>query len=236
MTSATATPSDDLTTAEIAKRFLNVETGHICDALEHLGILTPVLSDRFRPLTQATRFAGPAITLKLSLSRTSRESRHLNDIVEGSAEPGHVVVVDAAGFLHAAVFGDRAGFVAKRSGAVAAIINGGSRDVRGLDELGLPVHGVGRSLPASEGRFAGRGINSDLILDGVYVQAGDWLVGDESGICVIPKDLTLSVLALAEEREEIDKDSVRELKAGKTLREVHRHFKDDDIEHLHETE
>jgi 4-hydroxy-4-methyl-2-oxoglutarate aldolase len=236
MTSAATAPSDDLTTAEIAKRFLGVETGHICDALEHLGILTPVLSERFRPITRATKFAGPAITLKLSLSRTDRESRRLNDIVEGSADPGHVVVIDAAGFVHAAVFGDRAGFVAKRSGAVAAIINGGCRDVRGLDELGIPVHGVGRALPASEGKFAGRGINSDLILDGVYLQAGDWLVGDESGICVIPKDLTLSVLTLAEEREEIDKDSVRDLKSGKTLGEVHRHFKDDDVDHIHETE
>jgi hypothetical protein len=44
------------------------------------------------------------------------------------------------------------------------------------------------------------------------------------------------VLELAEERESIDNESFEGLRAGKTLREVHRHFKDDDVEEIGHTE
>jgi hypothetical protein len=44
------------------------------------------------------------------------------------------------------------------------------------------------------------------------------------------------VLVLAEEREQIDRESMVGLRAGKTLREVHRHFKDDDVGMIGQTE
>jgi 4-hydroxy-4-methyl-2-oxoglutarate aldolase len=220
----------------MSERFMNCETGHICDALEHVGIRTPALGDQIHPMTAKTKFAGQAVTLRLALSRTGSESRRLNEVVEDAAQPGSVVVIDALGKLASTLFGDRAAFTAKRSGAVGAVIYGGCRDIDGLNELGFPVHAIGRSLPASEGKYQGLSINEDVVIDGVLIQAGDWLVADQSGICVVPQDMAPRVLELAEEREHIDRDSMEALRAGSTLRDVHRHFHDDDVDEIAKTE
>ena len=223
-------------TSTIAERFQAVASGHICDALEHVGIISPVLPETLRPLTSAVRFAGPAATLKLARSRTENDSRRLNELLEDVAKAGDVLVIDAQGIMSAAVFGDRSGFVAKTLGSSGAVVNGGARDIDGLEELQYPVHALGRALPASEERLQGVELNCDVIIGGVLIHPGDWLVGDDSGICVVPAELLEQVLELAEEREEIDKDSFDQLRAGKTMREVHRHFKDDDIEQIRRTE
>lgn len=217
--------------ATMAERFTKVATGHVCDALEHVGVKAPCLSDRFRPLTNATHFAGPAVTLELAASTTGEESRRLNELLEDSVTTPSVVVIDAHGITSAAVFGDRAAFVARSKGATGAVLNGGARDVDGLNELGdFPVHAIARALPASEGKLQGLELQATVVLDGVRINVGDWIVGDESGICVVPADLAVRVLELAEEREEIDDDSMEKLRQGSSIRAVHRHFKDDDIE------
>jgi regulator of RNase E activity RraA len=220
----------------MSKRFMEVETAHVCDALEHVGIKTPTLPNEFHPVTTATKFAGRAVTLRLAFSRTGAEPRRLNELVEDAAKPGSVVVIDALGKTGSTLFGDRAAFTAKRSGAVGAIVNGGCRDIDGLNELEFPVHAIGRSLPASEGKYQGLEINGDVVLEGVLIQAGDWVVADASGVCVVPQEIAHRVLVLAEEREQIDRDSMAGLRAGKTLREVHRHFKDDDVGMIGQTE
>lgn len=220
----------------MSNRFMDVATAHICDALEHVGIRTPTLPDQFHPLTQMTKFAGIAVTLRLAFSRTGTEPRRLNELVEDAARPGSVVVIDALGKTGSTLFGDRAAFTAKRRGAVGAVVNGGCRDIAGLNELGFPVHAIGRSLPASEGKYQGLEINGDVVFEGVLIRAGDWLVADESGICIVPQELAERVLVLAEEREQIDRESMAGLRAGKTLREVHRHFKDDDVGMIGKTE
>lgn len=219
------------------RRFSRVATGHVCDALEHLGVQHPCLSDRFRPLTSAKRFAGPAVTLELAASTTGSESRRLNELLEETVTSPSVVVIDAHGITSVAVFGDRAAYVARSKGATGALVNGGSRDLDGLEELGdFPVHAVARSLPASEGKVQAVGLQVTLVLDGVRIRSGDWIVGDESGICVVPAEQVEPVLELAEEREEIDNDSMAQLRSGSTLSEVHRHFKDDDVEAIRRLE
>src|ERR1700682_5981791 len=133
----------------MSHRFMEVATAHICDALEHAGIRTPTLPDNFRPLTHMTKFAGRAVTLRLAFSRTGSEPRRLNERVEDATQPGSVVVIDALGKTGSTLFGDRAAFTAQRSGAVGAVVNGGCRDIDGRDELGFPVHAIGRAVPAS---------------------------------------------------------------------------------------
>ena len=72
-----------------------------------------------------------------------------------------------------------------------------------------------------------------FLIDGVLIRPGDWLVGDKSGICVVPQDMVMQVLELAEEREEMDRWGFEGLRQGKTAQEMHRHFKDDDLEAMH---
>jgi 4-hydroxy-4-methyl-2-oxoglutarate aldolase len=213
-----------------ARRLMEIDTGHVSDALERTGIRTPVLTDRFRPLTSAARFAGRAVTLELARSRTGSESRRLSELLDDAVHPASVVVIDAHGDTSATPFGDRAGLVAQRNGATGAVLHGGVRDVDGLNELRFPVHATARALPASEGKLQAVALNGPVVLDGVLIEPGDWLAGDSSGICVIPAASFERVLELAEERQAIDDESFEALRAGRTLSEAHRHFRDDDVE------
>jgi 4-hydroxy-4-methyl-2-oxoglutarate aldolase len=228
--------TDDGGRVEIADRFTKLDAGHVCDALEHVGILTPVLSSSFHPLTKTAKFAGEAAVLKLARSRTGEESRGLSEFIATQIRPGTAVVIDAQGVPDAAIFGDRAGWKAQNSGATGVVLNGAARDVEGLNELGLPVHATARGLPASEGRLQALDVNVSVVFDGVLINAGDWIVGDEAGICVVPADLLDRVLPLAEERQQIDDESFDLLRAGVTGPDTHRHFKDDDADQLRRLE
>ena len=220
---------------DAAARFRAIPTGHICDALEHEGIRTPVLPASLSPITASVHFAGPVTTLKLALCRTGKEPRRLQDL-KAAVTPGSVVLIDGQGILDSVLFGDRAATGAIRNGAVAAVVNGAVRDVDGLRELDFPVFALSTGVPASEGRFMGVGLNVEVIIGGVLIEPGDWLVGDLSGICVIPHAMVERVLELAEERDQIDKESIVELKSGASFQKAHRHFRDDDPEHLRQVE
>ncbi len=224
------------TVGSMAERYLAVETAHVADALEKLGIRTPELPTDLVPVGRHARFAGPAATLRLALSRTGRESRGINVLIEDTAAPGDVLCIDAQGCRDSVLFGDRAALGALEHGCVGAVVNGIVRDVEGIDDLGFPVHAVGAGLRASEGRFMAVGIDVDLVIGGVLVQPEDWLVGGRSGICVIPRDLVEQVLTLAEERDQVDKETLGEIRSGATLRSAHRHFRDDDHEEMRRLE
>jgi 4-hydroxy-4-methyl-2-oxoglutarate aldolase len=222
-----ATEEQSLSVAEIAQRFAEIETGHVADALEHVGVQTPVLGRSVAPLTEAKRFAGPVRTLLLARSRTGTESRQIIDLLE-QANEGDVLVVDAQGICDWAIFGDRAGLAAQKAGAVGVVVHGGVRDIDGVRKLGLPVFATGPAIVASEGRLQGVTIDGPVVLDGVLIEAGDWLVADSAGICVVPATHMLEVLKLSEEREAIDRGSLSDMQDGASLRASHRHFHDDD--------
>jgi 4-hydroxy-4-methyl-2-oxoglutarate aldolase len=218
------------TTATMADRFKAIATGHIADALEHLGVRTPCLGPSLRPLSPEARMAGPAVTLELARNRMGTGSRGLAEFLDDVVDEGEVVVIDAKAVPECVLFGERAGMGALNRGAVGAIVNGYCRDVDGMQTLGLPVHACGPALPASEGKLQAVRIKQDVVINGVLIQPGDWIVADVSGVCVVPRDLLERVLELAEEREEIDRETLVEMRAGKGLRDTHRHFRDEDLD------
>ena len=218
------------------ERFQRIATGHVADALEHLGVRTPMLRGGFRPLTNTTRMAGPAVTLEVCRSRFGTESRRLTEFLDETVDQGTVLVIDAQRINDTVLFGDRAGLRARMRGAVGAVINGYVRDIDGLETLEFPVHALGAGIPASEGKLQGVRLNEDLVVNGILVQPGDWMVADPTGVCVVPRGIVSEVLELAEERDATDKESLVELRAGKTARDTHRHFKSDNADSIRSLE
>jgi 4-hydroxy-4-methyl-2-oxoglutarate aldolase len=215
------------------QRLLAIDTGHICDALSHLGCVSPQLPDVIRPFTKAVKFAGPAATIRLVRTRSVTEPRRLIELIDRHIHPGTVVVVDADGCTEWSVFGARMALRTKLQGGLGAVVNGSIRDIEAMNDLEFPVHALGRSLLASEGRFRSIAMDAEVTIQGVLIAGGDWLVGDSSGICVIPQAMLDEVVHLAEERERIDQDTLQSILAGGTLADAHRHFEDDLHAHDH---
>jgi 4-hydroxy-4-methyl-2-oxoglutarate aldolase len=222
---------------DLGTRLSNVSTSHVCDALAHIGYSNFVLQG-LRPLTEpGLTMAGPASILELVRSRTPEDPRRMGVFLDEHVTEGAVVVIAAHGICDYVCVGGRASARAKAVGAVGMVVDGGVRDIPELQGNDFPIHARDRGLHASEGFLNGIRINETAYVAGVKVEPGDWMVADDSGVIVVPADVVERVTELAEEREEVDQETMVQIsQGGATIAEAHRHFRDDDTEYFRRVE
>lgn len=89
---------------------------------------------------------------------------------------------------------------------VGAILDGSTRDSNILIEMGFPTFCRFRSPVESFGRFMVIDYQVPIQVQGVdgllQVNPGDYLVGDNDGVVVVPMAMTRTVLEIAEGRAE----------------------------------
>jgi 3-hexulose-6-phosphate synthase / 6-phospho-3-hexuloisomerase len=189
---------------ELISRCNRVSTSTWSDALDQLG-LNGVLHGL---VTRAGsgRFAGPAVTVAewIGPLGSAQASEFGIDIVLRGARAGDVLVIAQSGEPPASAIGGLAALASRRHGVAGIVVAGACRDVEELADIGLPV--MSRSLTPASGRGRARveGINVPIAIDGVTVSAGDIVVGDETGVVVVPRGQLEELLALAERRAQDD--------------------------------
>jgi 4-hydroxy-4-methyl-2-oxoglutarate aldolase len=129
------------------------------------------------------------------------EGDRQNSWVIETLERGDVMVVDIFGkVVEGTVVGDNLGTaVATRTG-VGAVIDGGIRDLQGLQRLGGGVnffHRAADPTPIRDVTLAG--INIPIRIGGITVLPGDIILGTPTGISVIPAHLAAEVAASSED-------------------------------------
>ena len=214
----------------IGQRLARVPSSHVCDALAHLGYRNVVLAG-LRPISEpGIAAAGPAATIELVRARTGNDQRRVGLFLDQVVQPGEMVIVAAHGIHDYVAVGGRAAARARAVGAAGIVVDGGVRDVPELQGNGFLVHARSTGLGASEGHLEGIRINEPVWCAGVKIAPGDVVVADDSGVVVVPAEVAEQVAALAEERDEVDKETMVALAQGGTIAETHRHFRDDDTE------
>lgn len=161
-----------MTDQGLLDRLARLSTTSLVDASPALR----VLPHRLRPVVAGRRLVGPVVT--------ARANRDLVSVIHAlrEARPGEVLVVDAGGDDRA-VAGELFGTEAQRRGLAGLVIDGRSRDTAALSELSMPVWSTGfapNAFGATRLPEAGVGLS----LDGVAVDPGDLLVGDDDGLVV----------------------------------------------------
>jgi 3-hexulose-6-phosphate synthase/6-phospho-3-hexuloisomerase len=63
-------------------------------------------------------------------------------------------------------------------------------------------------------------INSEIVCGGQTVRPGDYIVGDDSGVVVIPKERAYEIARRAKEVEKTENRLFEEISRGKTLSQV----------------
>jgi 4-hydroxy-4-methyl-2-oxoglutarate aldolase len=107
----------------------------------------------------------------------------------------------------------------KRVGAVGLLTNGGLRDEREITALG-GFHYYGRGLVVAHGRPSIYDVGASVDIDGMQVQAGDLLHGDENGITIIPAEIAADVAAKALEHRDMELKRLEEIHSP----EFHKQF------------
>jgi 4-hydroxy-4-methyl-2-oxoglutarate aldolase len=204
----------------VVDKFKPIECAQVADVHRLLG-LKCVLQGLY-PLRPESRICGPALTIRqVPLQDTRRWDLQETSIIEliQSAQAETVIVIDAGGRVDvSAGFGGNAATLAVQRQLGGIVIDGACRDSVAIIETQFPTFVRGTAHPPSHGVYRATCINSEPIQLGlgaaaISVGPGDLVLGDRDGIVVVPVSRAEEVLALAQERQEVDLE-IRELLAA----------------------
>jgi RraA family protein len=135
---------------------------------------------RLRPMHREGVLAGPALTVK-ARPGDNLMLHYALDI----ARPGDVIVVDAGGDLSNALIGEMMVAYAVKRGVAGIVINGAIRDAANIGAGNFPLFaaGVSHRGPYKDGPGE---VNVPIAIDGMVVEPGDLVIGDEDGLLCVP--------------------------------------------------
>ncbi|KAI0387232.1 ribonuclease E inhibitor RraA/Dimethylmenaquinone methyltransferase [Hypomontagnella monticulosa] len=161
-----------------------------------------------------SKMFGPAITVKMveaSDRLAPSPPKHFADF----NEPGKVMYVQQPKGLYSACWGGLMSTRANYLGASGVVIDGRVRDVNEHRELGFPVFARDTSILGSNTFTRASEINIPLQVKGdLWINPGDYLIGDADGVVVVPPSLMEAVVEMCEERAEIDRKTMEALQGG----------------------
>lgn len=163
---------------ELARKFLDVPVANVSDCMSRMF----AGGARLRPMHRQGRMAGPAFTVKTRPGDNLMIHKAL-----WTAAPGDVIVVDGGGDLTNALVGEIMVGAAVRRGLAGIVIDGAIRDAQALREGDFPVFaaGVTHRGPYKDGPGE---INVPVAIDGMVIEPGDLVIGDDDGLLCVPFD------------------------------------------------
>jgi 4-hydroxy-4-methyl-2-oxoglutarate aldolase len=201
--------------ADLASRFGSVYTGALTDVLDRHGYLQQTLPAELAPLKAGMRLAGPAYPILGQPHPGHDYDTSIRKILTmlGSVADGSVAVYQTNDRT-AAHLGELSVTSLASRGCAGAVIDGGVRDVDYILREDFPVFSryVTPQDCVTRWELLAHG-DVTIVVGGVRVAPGDWVVGDRDGVIVVPADVVETILAEAEEKvatENAIRDSVRQ--------------------------
>ena len=217
-TAAPARAGNAPTRQEIVAEFAKASTGNVADAVDEATGQRGFMYRDMKPVFK-TKIMGPATTavLRRVLKSDQRDypNRQLEILDESVA--GSVLVYVLEDGLETAGIGNLMATTGKVRGLAGAVIDGGARDVEELEEIGFPVFSRSLTPSTSVGRYVSVSKNVPVTCAGVVGRPGDWIVGDRTGVVVVPVDKMADVLTLLRQYDEKETKMVSIIKEEKSM-------------------
>jgi 3-hexulose-6-phosphate synthase/6-phospho-3-hexuloisomerase len=188
---------------------VRVSTPNISDGNHRIPCLPGI-----RPIDRGYKMIGPALTVRTTPGDWAKTVEAIDECPEGG-----VIVVDAGG-VGPAVWGELAthsACVRKLSGIV---VHGAVRDTIEIRQTKMPVFAT---LVVSEAGYAkGHGeVGMPIRIGNIRVETGDWIVGDDDGVMVLPRASAVEMANRAQDWLEKENRIRAEIVEGRsTLAEV----------------
>lgn len=203
---------------EILDGFRELDTTSVSDALDRLGITGGLLG--IKAVLPGSRLCGQAFTVHYVPCGTVKGT--VGDFLD-DVKPGQVVVIDNGGRTYCTVWGDLMSITAVRNRVAGTVIDGVCRDVPGIMKSGYAIFSRGSYMVTGKDRVYVDQVNVPVAISGVQVKPGDLMLGDDSGVIVVPFERAEDVLRVAREIETKEKAIEVELAKGATLKEARAH-------------
>ncbi len=193
---------------EMMTIFREVSSSNISDAMHRKGAMKGIL-----PINLGSKIVGRAVTVQTFAGDWAKPVEAID-----LAGPGDVLVIyNGSNFI--APWGGLATLSCKIKGIEGAVIDGAVRDVDEIRAMNYPIFSSGITPNAGDPKGMGE-INSEITCAGQTVRPGDYIVGDESGVVVIPKERAYEIARRAKEVEKTESRLYEEIRRGSTLSQV----------------
>lgn len=194
---------------EIREILSYVSSSNVSDAMHRKGSMTEM-----KPLCSGTKAAGKAVTVQTFAGDWAKPVEAID-----TASEGDIIVINNDQGVNAAPWGELATISCINRGVNGVIIDGAVRDVDGIKKLQYPLWAKAMVPNAGEPKGFGE-IGSEIQCGGQTVSSGDWIIADESGVVVIPKNRAYEIARRAKEVYNTELRVREELRQGKTLAQV----------------
>lgn len=193
---------------DLREMLARVSAANVSDALHRTGDVPGL-----RPITPGSKMVGPAYTVRTYPGDWCKPVEAIDE-----AQPGDVLVIDAGG-VAPAVWGELATNSAVQRGLAGVVIYGAARDTGDIREMGFPLFCTVATPTAGEPKGFGE-TDVPIRIAGVPVAPGDWIIGDDDGVCVIPKEKAVEYTNRAMDVLEKENRLRKEIQEGSTLSQV----------------
>jgi 3-hexulose-6-phosphate synthase/6-phospho-3-hexuloisomerase len=179
-----------------------VSTANLSDGAHRLPCL-----DGIRCRTPGVKLCGPALTVRTAPGDWSKPVLAID-----RAAAGQVIVIDAGG-RPPAVWGELATQSAVMRKLAGVVVDGAIRDWQ--DIRTLPIAAFSRDVCSHAGEPKGLGeIGQPIRIGGQRIETGDWILGDDDGVVVLPRARAVEMANRAQDVLEKENRIRREILDG----------------------
>jgi regulator of RNase E activity RraA len=186
--------------AAMAAQDVELSSSSISEAVEQLTGRRAHMTHEIRLLAGAG-FSGPAVTIRLVRDEKASGMEAgfaAIKLLEGVAV-GSVVVAALDDDKAFAVFGSTFAALAKARHLAGFVVDGSVRDLSDLRRLDFPNFARGTVPGSAGGHYRIAGMNVPVQCGGIEVRPGNYVVADEDGIAVAPKERYAEAVVIARE-------------------------------------
>ena len=197
------------------ERLIAFGTCSVSDAMDRLGVPCGLFG--IHPVIKGKAICGPAFTVHYVPCGQNKGT--VGDFLD-DVQPGEVVVIDNSGREYCTVWGGLMSILASMRGIEGTVIDGVCRDVPTIYQEDYSIFSKSVYMVTGKDRVEVDSVNTKVSVSGIQVKPNDIILGDDTGVVVIPWERLDEVLHVSEEIFEKESQIEEKVRQGITLRDA----------------